>query len=328
MTEPFLNLFVGDTTQDLADFAKRQDVNAYLIDSTNINQLHCGSAYVSLGDINDIKVFFDLLLTADKIIFVQPTKAIWSDGKTLDDPYSMAWITLHYIQVAKGQKNILTENLPTLFPDDLYTYFPRVDNHEQLWIAGCSTSFGTGVQVGQRYCDYLATQTKMNLQVLAEPGSSNRWVANQILRADICENDIVVWGLTTLDRFEWMWQDKICHIGATFYQTNPDFNTIINIDSLDSLQRIYESVCAIESVENFCKKVKAKLLLVGIHSNINLSAYLSHKTNFLMIHGTTGFNWNSDFLDYGSDNLHPGPKTHKMYAEKILKKLKQLEWLR
>jgi lysophospholipase L1-like esterase len=36
--------------------------------------------------------------------------------------------------------------------------------------------------------------------------------------------------------------------------------------------------------------------------------------------------FDSDFLDYGSDNCHPGPKTHKLYADMILDKIKKLGW--
>jgi lysophospholipase L1-like esterase len=45
-----------------------------------------------------------------------------------------------------------------------------------------------------------------------------------------------------------------------------------------------------------------------------------------MLHGNFGMDFDSDFLDYGSDNCHPGPKTHKLYADMILDKIKKLGW--
>ena len=41
---------------------------------------------------------------------------------------------------------------------------------------------------------------------------------------------------------------------------------------------------------------------------------------------STIFGWDSAYLDFGTDNLHPGPKTHKMYSEKILNRIDKLGW--
>ena len=46
---------------------------------------------------------------------------------------------------------------------------------------------------------------------------------------------------------------------------------------------------------------------------------------FLIIHGVQGTDWHSSFLDFGCDHLHPGPRTHDMYALKILEKMSELK---
>ena len=46
-----------------------------------------------------------------------------------------------------------------------------------------------------------------------------------------------------------------------------------------------------------------------------------------MVHGTTGLDWNSSFLDFGSDGKHPGPLTHQHYANLILEKLTSLNYI-
>lgn len=316
-------LIVGDVTDGIAKFAKSKDSAAYLIHADNIYDQHSGTGYVSIGDLSNLQEFYDVLAVASKIIYFPPDK--WSDNKTSSDKISMAWLSEKYINIVSTVYNIPVENSPCINTMGTEIIAQRKSN-KQLWVFGCSTTFGTGVPVGERYSDHLATNLNLESTVTAIPGSSIRWAANEILRADIRGNDIVVWGLTTIDRFPWYHNGKLNHVNVAFYKERPFFNNIVSLDSLDSDNSLYQALVAVRQVDNHCSKVGAKLVLAGIHANIELSEQLLGMENYVMLHGQKGIDMNSSFLDLGSDNSHPGKLTHKMYSDKIFKKIKDLGW--
>lgn len=321
MTETFV-LFVGDVTEDLSVSAKNFDSLAYLIDSSNVSNKHRGTAYVSIGDLPSIGDFFNLLLSATKIIYCPPLK--WSDNKTSKDPYSAAWLSEHYIRLVSNLYQIPTDNLPnkiTGVEDPL----PRASESRQLWVVGCSTTHGTGVNVGERYQDIIKQNLNLESTDLSYPGTSISWARDQILKSDIKKDDIVIWGLTTMGRFSWFDNDILSHVsGPNYYKLHPDFDKVVPFSLLECPHRMYEAVSSVQQVNNFCNKIGAHLIIANIHGNIDLLSDFAKYKGFVMIHGTRGLNFDSNFLDLGSDQSHPGPKTHRYYADMILEKINNL----
>jgi hypothetical protein len=78
---------------------------------------------------------------------------------------------------------------------------------------------------------------------------------------------------------------------------------------------------AIERVVNFCKKIGAKLYFGGMIVDVNDIGYISKYKNYIQFYGLWGLNRQKIFYDVGKDNLHPGPETHKIYAEKFLEQI-------
>lgn len=315
-----LEIFVGDVSEELAHTAQQYDPDAYLVTSDNVYDKHQGTVYTSIGDLDNLKQFIDILSTATRIVYSPPTT--WP--KTSNDAilYSIAHTTLHYLYLVTSLRNIPIDNLPPLSILLDTTPTSRKTSKTQLWTVGCSTTVGIGVDITERYSNLVAKDIDINLSVLAHPGSSIVWAADQILRSDIIADDIVVWGLTDVNRFPWIIDNKLQHITIDYYKKNPEFNKLISIDTFNSKHRLYEALTAIKQVQNFCNKVNVKLLLVGIHANIELSRHLVAE-NFISINL---LELGDKFLDLGTDKLHPGPQTHKFYSEKILNKLQQLGW--
>ena len=214
-----LTLVVGDICDELGVYANTLDSSAYLITATNVYNQHSGTGYVSLGDLNSIKEFIHIISIANKVIYCPPT--VWSDRKTEDDYGSMAWFSIKYIAILSSALKIPVENLPLNKLFDLPEPSNRQSESLQLWVAGCSTTYGIGVNHGQRYCDHLVNALGLELNLLATPASSINWAADQILRANIKSNDIVVWGLTDNNRFPWFDNGKLYHAGVNFYTDNP-----------------------------------------------------------------------------------------------------------
>jgi hypothetical protein len=316
-----LTLFVGDVTEDLCIAARAFDPLAYIIDSSNITNKHSGTAYVSIGDLLSVGEFFNLLSVADKIVYRPPQS--WSDNKTSDSPYSMAWITEHYIRLVSVLYNITAENVPSKVTG-VSEPTARKTESQQLWFAGCSTTSGTGVRKGQRYQHIVTDNFSLESTDLSCPGSSISWSRDQILKSDIRHNDIVVWGLTTKARFSWFDNVTITHVNFPYYASNPSFNKIVPITLLDAPQKTYEAISAIQQVNNFCNKIGAHLILINIHGNLDILADCAKYKGFIPVYERSGLDFKDHFLDFGTDNMHPGIKTHQYYAELIIKKINDL----
>lgn len=203
-------------------------------------------------------------------------------------------------------------------------YLNLVDNRKtydpQLWIAGCSTTYGIGVRKDQRYGNLLAKKLKKRASFLAYPGSSISWAADQILRSDIRKNDIVIWGLTLNNRFAYYVDNEIHHVNLVAIDNNIKLSKHLHGKLLvDSDNLMYKNIISIYQVINFCYRINAKLLLVGVAGD-DLQKWLHHTPNFFQVP--------LEFIDIGNDNRHPGPKCHKLYSDLIYEQMDQRDWIK
>jgi hypothetical protein len=306
---------VGDIHSTLAEFARSLDPNAYLVTDKDLERSHTGTIYTSLGDFKHTKDFFNLLIGANRII-LHPPETIWSDGCSNHDRYSLAWHTDHFCKAASRQHSI---PLKTPYTDivDLDRPASRLDHTPHVWIAGCSTTYGSGVDPHEVYWHDIVSHLNMPHVVLAKPGTSISWSADQILRADIRQGDMIIWGITNSFRFYWYRSHGSIAVNPAYYDMHSEFASEVPESVLVNDHWAYESIIASQRVKNMCDKLQVQLLLVGIHADIDFSAQWADHSSFLMIHGTNGLDRDCSFLDYGTDNLHPGPLTHKMYSSKI-----------
>jgi len=311
-----LTVFVGNNDQHLADSAIMHDKSAYLIDWSNYNHTHKGTIYVSLADLNSIQMFNIVLSKADVIIYV-PTDR-WSDTK-------QKYWTERSVQIFTfdSKKTVINSPVMQLNPSDdliLELIDCRKSDTNQLWVAGCSTTAGVGVNDNQKYASLLSQKLNIPYSLLAVDSSSISWAADQILRSNIKENDIVVWGLTNENRFPYF-TDTVQHILAGRY---PEFNSTVDIKHLDDSNLKYRNLTSIYQVINYCVQTSSKLIIAGIHTSWEFAYYLKDLSCYLHLNNFWGVNDHDMYLDFGSDHIHPGPKTHEWYAEKIFNKIKEI----
>lgn len=309
-------LFVGPNDSYLADKARHYDSSATLITLTNYYNLeNVPVGYISLSDFNNVEIFYNLLCSAKKIIFCPPKH--WPKSIFDFKPFSEEWLTIYYINLAANVNNIPVDNNIELTQAILSTKPVRKSNNRQLWVLGCSTTNGSGVLDHEKYSTLISKDLNLIHTLIAENGSSIQWAGNQLLSSDLHKNDIVVWGLTSISRFPWFHPPKLYHVGSntTFINAHQDIINDLPMDYLLSTHHmLYQAIITIENVINFCNKIGVNLVMLGIHCDLELSTYLSKYKNFIPVHGTNGLDWDSSFLDFGNDNAHPGPDTHKMYA--------------
>jgi hypothetical protein len=314
-----LTVFLGDNDDSIVFNAKKYDPHAYLITHENCDNQHQGTVYTSISDLPNLLSVSKLLRLADKIIYSPPATTIWSDNKKGKSKLK-EW-TEYYLTVFGLDKNKKILNFNQPIANDLSTIVKLQDNRRtnktQLWIAGCSISYGVGVEIEQRYGDILSRELNLPLSNLSESGSSILWAGDQILRSDIQKNDIVVWGLTSLERFPYydFETKKINHVTPKNYSLFKDKMSLdFNLTYL-AINKIFE-------VKNFCNKIGTKLVLAGLLTGLDSVIYLKDISEYIHLNNYWGVNHGELYIDLGDDNDHPGPEMHKWYAEKILEKLK------
>ena len=318
-----LTLFVGSNDPNLAKAAQSADSSAYLIDQTNQHQNHSGVCYTSISDLRDLNDFSLLLQQADTIIYVPDPS--WIAGQKVKQYSERYWVEqyLYTFSLDKTKKivNCPIPCLPTNVDLILTLNAQRKNNDPHLWVSGCSTTQGDGVQIRERYANILAKKLNLPLCMLARSGTSVSYAANQILRSDIQKGDLVILGITHHQRKTYYDEEnsKIIHVTA---QTVKEQN--LKFDLTDPTL-LYDSITAVHQVLNFCRKIGAKIILLGIHPDPEFTSYLKDILEYVHANGFYGRTLKNMFKDIGNDNMHPGPLMHQLYAEKILEKLKEIE---
>jgi len=319
-----LHVFVGDTGAELNHHALQYDASAYLVDASNINDIHKGVIYTSLGDLNNIGQLFQLLFAAPSVTYCPPKK--WSDSKTVVDRFSMAWFTEYCISIVVNQNNANLNGAPLSVFSFPTTKQERKTPSCQLWVAGCSTTLGMGVDDDKRYASILSRKLNLPFSLLAHPGASNTWISDQILRSDIRQHDLVILGVTSSSRITMFHNNQVVHSGIATFAPDSRKYPELNIHQLSADTRIYEDLCAILRVINFCEKIGAKLIVLGIHAELPVTAELSKYKNFIFHYGKFGYSSRDNFPDIGRDGRHPGPKSHQLFADLIIAKIKELNY--
>ena len=316
-----ITIYVGDVTEYLSMIARKADPTATLLTDDLINDISPGTYYASLGDLADLLNFSKMLRQADLIVYAPPDK--WSDsffGKS-----KMQMWTEDYLKAFIYFRPI--ENLP----DRLVTEVPknksiilklsdvRKTDQPQLWVSGCSVTDGSGVQPNQRYGQLLSDRLNLPVSFLSQSGSSITWAADQILRSDLRENDILVWGLTSVPRINYFKNNKVYHVFPGPKEHIKNFQKFL-VDHEEDI--LYKSLISVYQVINFCRKIKVDLVLVDL-LNHDLKYYLKDDIDVLSLTGLWGREHDVLIEDYGDDGIHPGVNTHEFYAKEIFKKIKE-----
>lgn len=200
----------------------------------------------------------------------------------------------------------------------------RLDNSPVLWTAGCSITEGYGVGNNERWGKLLSGYLNLPEITLSKNGSSIFWSADQILRSDIREGDTVVWGLTNIPRVEVANDWNFDSITIAEYLSIKKEHQYWTLDYFESESQVLMALRNILQVINFCQKVKSTLYLANMFDVVWISVMLSKFENFIDLTQDLAINGTAiEFIDLGSDNLHPGPIQHWQYATKIYNFIKE-----
>lgn len=315
-----LKLFVGDNTEYLAHYANRHGESVLVtlknyknvIQKSKTQDIIAHSSFSDLGKVTKSESpFYSLLWSADEIEYVPP-EGQWTDHSDQYQLHSMQRITEYYLYDINLRKNNVKGLVLNHWTEDC-KYLKLVDERktsdQNLWISGCSISHGKGITPDQRYGKLIANELDLPVSFLTKGGSSIEWAADQLLRSDIRPNDIVVWGLTSEYRASEWNKDKVKHINTYDFDASETGSLAV----VNEENRLYKALIAVNQVENFCSKIGAKLILFPLISSESLRLHLS---------GNQCYYENSyqiNYIDIGSDGVHPGPEQHKVWAKRLEK---------
>lgn len=312
-----LTLIVGNNDSELSTIAKQHSDSAYLVDFSNYTQQHSGTCYTSIADLPGLAEFASVLRQADTIIYHPPKKWTSAEMKNWTEKYL-------YTFSLDRSKNII--NCPTFcVPKNSKLIFTlhdqRKSNNKCLWVSGASTSLGAGVEIHERYANILSEKLNLPLCMLSQSAVSIPYAVDQILRSDIRQDDIVVLGISHYSRHTYYDEENSEIIHVTPMNVKEQNRKI----DLTDPTLLYDSITAVHQVLNFCRKIDAKIILLGIHPDLGFASYLKDIAGYVHANGFYGVNSEDRYIDLGSDNLHAGPLMHQWYAEKILNKLKEIK---
>jgi len=317
-------LWLGSEDEYLAHIAKSVDPNSVLIDSLNYSSWleSPQSGYTSLADLpNKESQIWNCIIASDIVNYCPPDNWKQNNLYLENDAYVLEPLIVYG---SKFTKTIGLENINTSH-HTISNTSERINCYPQLWIAGCSFSEAIGVSETENYGYLLSKQLNMPVTNLARHGSNISWSADQILRSNIIAGDIVVWGITHWERFSYVHKGIVDFITPiNNLKKSKNFN--ISINELFSENNLHQQLCTILQVENYCKKIDAKLRCYNMFpGNSATTRFLSNKSynvgrQFCPEFGESP-GLHEKFLDLGTDNLHPGPLTHQMYAKEIFKTL-------
>lgn len=304
-----ITLFVGGPEQPVADAALAHDPSAYLVDKTNYNEFlknaQDATVYTSLADLPKISgdtnsaVILQIMHKADTIVhcpLADPPKTFsWDDEEVL---LSFYLTNMKYL----GKQVISHTNTGARFKEQyLHLRNRRSTDNRVLWVAGGSDTHGTGVEKEQRYGDIIAASLKIEPVYLAGIYLSIEYTADQILRSDIRAGDIVVWGLMPEMRAPYV-RDGL--VAPADHIAKPD------IELLTGETRLYKAVTSVYQVINFCNKIGCQLVVLPMQASEHMWTSVSNESCYC--HSPR------EYIDFGSDNVHPGPKHHQLLANLVL----------
>jgi hypothetical protein len=185
----------------------------------------------------------------------------------------------------------------------------NIEEKPTLWVFGCSHSYGFGLKPDEKsFAKLIAEQLDMPLKLVAKPASSTNYSLRHLVNANIKEHDLVIWQLTTPERFSYMSGNYLSEILLPL-RAEKRF-----IDFFTDEQIIFQQLSLLNIGAMYLRAKKVKFILTSIVSPVVpvetlISEYIKYPEYCLTA--------DCD-IDKGTDNLHSGPLSHQKISQLIL----------
>jgi hypothetical protein len=300
------DLFVGDVGEYLAHIAHGHDADAQLLTTSDVSQ---ATHYTSLADMGTLQDFQNICLRARQIWYCPPDRWTAPDHKAWTESvlaYVSQWIPCHG-----------TLPNPYQWVQDQTVVPARAAPGPQIWSVGCSITAGVGVDEHERWPARVQRSLDLPMTDLSHPGSSVIWQSDQICRSPVNADDIVFWGVTTAQRLCVIKDQSVYHLNSRSFEQCADLAQHFSPHILDNDTLIYHTALAVKRAARYCEQTGAKLVALGLMHDLDGIWRCYDIPQFRQI-----MSWPAQYLDVGTDGLHPGPRQHLQFAQEFLTCLK------
>lgn len=306
-----LAILISDNSEFIANYAEVHRPGSKLLTIDNQHLLGADSTevfYTSLADL-PWNQLLSVCLKANEVIFCAPPN--WeSESLKENTELFLRNLVLHHNVLVKGFADRLDKH------NILSLKNTRNTDGNQLWIAGCSYAAGRGLESSQdRYAVHLSKMLQLPYCDLSEVATSIQWSADQILRSDLQPNDIVVWGLTSVNRAAYHTNGQIWFANSRTIENLPAFEKSYFTKLILDDNIVFDAVKTIKQVINVCSKIGCNLVIFS-HNGMSIPEHQFILKSYLEVE--------SCFLNISSvddsaplSTAHPGPTTNKKWAKEI-----------
>jgi len=276
------------------------DPTSILLDQLDVDLIH-NKYHTSLGDLSNQEI----CSIADQFDLISFVDHKFNKNSNI---YKETVILLNFLQHRHNVINFTKNNVIDFISDQ--TIFQRPDV-PVLWVFGCSHSHGDGLDdFNQCYSSILSKELNLPLKSITQPGSSLGWSFRHMMQANIQPNDLVIWQLTTPERFT-----KVIDFDEQSREILLKDAAVTDLAFFSDPQIFYYHVNYLTSGLAFLRNLKVKLVVTSLDNASDLYyrcliEYTKHPEYCYL----PRYN-----VDIGNDNLHFGPLTHQNLASGILK---------
>jgi len=198
---------------------------------------------------------------------------------------------------------------------------------------GCSYTTGEGVNSDVRYSTIIANYFNKNEINLAKGGCGNYRSFDLFGQLEIDNNAVVVLQLTELSRIRW-YADTIYERQLSNPTNDAHHKTLVTVYNDKFL--IHDLIRQLRVIVNYCRAKNLKLVVWSIarfndqELDTIIETYLSKFPEYIFMDNRLD-TVDSYRVDNGTDGRnkpvgvgHPGPESHKLLAEKLIKHLNTL----
>lgn len=291
-------IIVGDITPDLSVLGNQ--FNATFVDRTNIAQSICGSGnyYISLGDVG-YESLISLLDTASHIIIQQ--KSLWSS-------YELQSTTTYICR--SYNHRVPVDGID--FYNNMFSYADRYNKPgvPTLWTFGGSTVLGVGLSnpESETFSYHLGKLLNLNVINTSKGGAGLRRSLEILSHCEIQQGDYVVLDPTSQGRMR-IYENG--EIKDTHLSRRDKFTVLSVTDD----QLFYDFISMTDTFLKICSLSGANTVF---YSNMHQTKYSFEIENHFSRYSSWSLKAShliNSPLDLGTDQGHPGAKTHYELAQ-------------
>jgi len=291
------------------------------LELTNGNHI----VHTSIGDLPKISksqnILYDVINKAHKIVYL-PYPEITNYGKYFDfsrednanfDYKSMVEYILSYI-------NDIKDNVEGLSKTNFCPYLHLVNGNRlhtrTLWVVGDNIVSGKGlIDKEDRFCELVSKDIAIPLRDISQGGISIEWAVDQIIRSDIKEGDIVIYGVTSEYRTpKWDCYENKAILDRRLYMRYNE-------------TRLYKGITSLYQLEKYCDLLGVTLILLPLLVTPTMIRFMQGLHSFCHI------TYRNDYIDYASNwedpdlggLVYPGIEQNKEWANICINRIHELE---